>query len=40
VNPAYYDYDGHWLGLGGTIAVGAAIVLSAAWTLYQRRKRR
>ena len=36
---AYY-YDGHSLGLAGTIAVGATIVISAAWTLFQRRKRR
>ena len=35
-----YYYDGHSLGLAGTIAVGVAIVQSAAWTLFLRRKRR
>jgi hypothetical protein len=36
---AYY-YRGHSLGLAGTIAVGAAIVISIVWTVAQRRKRR
>jgi hypothetical protein len=39
VTLAYY-YNGHSLGLAGSIAVGVAVALRVGWMLVRRRGRR
>jgi hypothetical protein len=40
VTPVAYYYDGHSLGLAGSIAVAAAVLLRLAWIFVRRRNRR